>query len=275
MNDLGGSIKHQSVGCSAIIHNSDLFDVTSTTSEAVRQANGHSESVILLLHHPLLPLVITLSASELNLWHVPLCSPGPLSAPVSHPLRKFGRYLQPVGDSTKALRSAAFFPCIITPLVYRNMNDKMLQLPISIIAVESTSEVRLFCVDTTGDVLELETLPEVSMAPTSTSVLFVIPAPIFLLGSSTSTFLIVRVLSIRKNVGVSFGNVDIRCSGPLLNFINFQIFFSHLQLNVCRTEIWRVDLNPDRLTNGQSSGFEALLIRQRSSASIVASITKV
>ncbi|VUZ52923.1 unnamed protein product [Hymenolepis diminuta] len=246
IGDSRGSIKHQSVGCNALIQNSGSFNVTSTTSEAVRQANGHSEPVILLLHHPLLPLVLILSPSEFSLWHVPLCSPSPLSAYFSPPLRKFGRFID--HDKTELLRSAAFFPCTITPPIFPTSNAKMLQLPLSVIVVESSSDVRLFCVDATGVVRPLDKLPEaVSLGTKTTSLLFVIQAPSFLIGSTSSTFLVIRALSVKQTNG----------------------------LTICRIEVWRVDLNPDGLISGKLNGIENLLIRQSSNISTVGSIIKV
>nr|CDS32903.1 dmX protein 1 [Hymenolepis microstoma] len=241
-----GSIKHQAVGCNSLIQNSGLFNVTSTTSEAVRQANGHSESVMLFLHHPLLPLVLILSPSEFSLWHIPLCSPSPLSAHFSPPLRKFGQFTN--HNESKFLRSAAFFPCIITPPIIPTSNTKMLQLPISIVAIESSSDVRLFCMDTTGVIRASDKLPEaVSLENETTSLLFVIQSPSFLIDSMSSTFLVIRALSIKQTNGIT----------------------------VCRIEIWRVELNPDRLINGKPHGFESLVIRQRPNAPIVGSIVKI
>ncbi|VDO12981.1 unnamed protein product [Rodentolepis nana] len=241
-----GSIKHQSVGCNALVQNSGSFNVTSTTSEAVRQANGHSESVILFLHHPLLPLVLTLSSSEFSLWHIPLCSPSPLSAHFSPSLRKFGQFIN--HSETKFLRSAAFFPCIITPPITPTSNAKMLQLPLSVVVIESNSDIGLFCIDTTGIIRASDELPEaVSLGNETTSLLFVIQSPSFLIDSTSSTFLIIRALSVKQTNG----------------------------LTVCRMEVWRVELNPDRLISGIPSGIEPLVIRQRSNASFVRSIAKI
>lgn len=169
---------------------SDSFDVISATSETSSQADGHDETVISMVYHPMLPLVLTLSASEFIIWHSPLCSPGPLSAPLSPPLRHFGRYRQ----CGSALRYAAFFPCIIAPL----------HGPLSVVAVDSSVEIQLFSVDTTGAVVKIGNLTSTTDASlsSSSSLLLVVPAPS--LSATSSAFLVVRVHATEESDNVSF-----------------------------------------------------------------------
>ncbi|KAL5105767.1 DmX-like protein 1 [Taenia crassiceps] len=228
----GGTLKHQEVECSAFMQPSDSFDVISKTSETSSQADGHDETVISMVYHPMLPLVLTLSASEFIVWHSPLCSPGPLSAPLSPSLRHFGRYRQ----CGTALRYATFFPCIIAPL-HAPSSPTDRALPLSVIAVDSLRELQLFSVDATGAVVNIGNLTPTRDASRSTtsSLLLVIPAPSF--STSSSAFLVVRVYTTVENDNNS----------------------------LCRIETWRVDLNPKRIINGRAANPEALLTRRKSS----------
>nr|CDS22208.1 dmX protein 1 [Echinococcus granulosus] len=239
----GSTLKHQEVGCSALMQPSDSFDVICTTSKTISQADGHDEAVLSMAYHPMLPLVLTLSASEFIVWRSPFCSPGPLSAPLSPPLRHFGRYRQ---DGT-SLRYAAFFPCFIAPL-HAPSSATNNTLPLSVIAVDSSTEIQLFSVDTTGTVTKIGNLTPTMDASlsSSSSMLLVISAP-----SSSSSFLVIKIFStVEHNTG-----------------------------SLCRIETWRVDLDSKQVINGHATTTEALQARYRSSSlspsSIIAGSSKI
>lgn len=148
---------------------------------------------MLMLHHPLLPLVLTLSASDLIVWHIPLCSPGPLSAPFSPPLSYFGKWFSQHGC---LLRHAAFLPCIMSPSQGRNSTENT-SLPLSIIAVESSDGIQLLCLSTNGDVAEIGSLEQadtmdLGSSPES-SLLLVVPASYFMMPSSS--YFVIRISS--------------------------------------------------------------------------------
>ncbi|EUB57127.1 DmX-like protein 2 [Echinococcus granulosus] len=121
-------------------------------------------------------------------------------------------------------------------------------LPLSVIAVDSSTEIQLFSVDTTGTVTKIGNLTPTMDASlsSSSSMLLVISAP-----SSSSSFLVIKIFStVEHNTG-----------------------------SLCRIETWRVDLDSKQVINGHATTTEALQARYRSSSlspsSIIAGSSKI
>ncbi|VDD82171.1 unnamed protein product [Mesocestoides corti] len=207
---------------------SGVLNVMAMAPGVISQANGHGLPVDLMICHPMLPVVLTLSASELILWQIPPRPPGPLSTPSSTTLRLFGSHRAGVGVALPPYRTAAFFPCLLSPYLKTSDSATAVQ-PLSVFVSETANALEFFCITTTGQVVEIGKF-ETRVEDVCSPFLCVVPAvpPMVSTSEVASSYLVIRITS-----------------GPCGG-----------QMSLCRAETWRVDLNPCFVVNATLSAVD-------------------